>query len=83
MKQLARTPGDVGHALRQARRQKKLTQQQLAVNSGIRQETISKLENGSSGARLETVLSLCAALELELVITDRSKGSTDFLSDTF
>lgn len=83
MKQLARTPGDLGHALRLARRQKELTQQELAVNSGIRQETISKLENGASGARLETVLSLCAALELELVITDRSKSSTDFLSDTF
>lgn len=82
MKQLARSPVDIGHAMRLARRRKQLTQQQLSEACGVRQETISRLENGSEGARLDTVFDICAALDLELVITERSKGSTDFLEDT-
>ena len=82
MKKLARTPGDMGHALRQARRERQLTQQALAELSGIRQETISKLENGSPGARLDTLFDLCTALGLEIVLDDRSTGTTDFLMDT-
>ena len=82
MKQLARTPDDIGHALREARKQQELSQQALATKSGVWQETISKIENGSPGTRLETIFDLCAALDLEIVIADRSKGSTDFLDET-
>lgn len=82
MNQLARTPNDVGNALRLARKKQKLSQQALATRSGIWQETISKIENGSPGTRLETIFDLCAALNLEVAITDRSTGSTDFLEDT-
>lgn len=82
MDQLARTPKDIGHAIRRARKQQKLSQQELAIRSGIWQETISKIENGSSGARLETIFDLCAALDLEIVIAKRSQSNTDFLEDT-
>jgi len=82
MDQLARTPNDIGNALRQARKQQELSQQALASKSGVWQETISKIENGSPGTRLETIFDLCAALNLEIVIAERSKGSTDFLEDT-
>ena len=82
MKLLARTPNDIGHALRQARRRMKWTQRQLSENSGIRQETISRVENGSPGTRLETLFDLCAALNLELIITERSQGTHDFLTET-
>jgi len=82
MDQLARTPNDIGNALRQARKQQELSQQALASKSGVWQETISKIENGSPGTRLETIFDLCAALNLEIVIAARSKGSTDFLEDT-
>jgi len=82
MEQLARTPNDIGHALRQARKQQGLSQQALATLSGVWQETISKIENGSPGTRLETIFDLCAALNLEIVVADRSKGTTDFLEDT-
>lgn len=82
MNQIARTPNDVGHALRQARKQKQLSQQALATRSGVWQETISKIENGSPGTRMETIFDLCAALNLEIQITDRSEGSTDFLDET-
>jgi len=79
MDQLARTPNDIGHALRLARKQQKLSQQALATRSGVWQETISKIENGSPGTRLETIFDLCAALNLEIHVTDRSTGSTEFL----
>lgn len=82
MEQLTRTPNDIGHALRQARKQQELSQQALATKSGVWQETISKIENGSPGTRLETIFDLCAALNLEIVVADRSKGTTDFLEDT-
>jgi len=82
MNQLARTPNDIGHALRQARKQQQLSQQALATRSGVWQETISKIENGSPGTRMETIFDLCAALNLEIQITDRTTGSTDFLDET-
>lgn len=81
MSDLARTPADIGHALRRARKKKRLTQRELAVKSGVWQETISKIENGLSGAKLDTVFDICAALDLELLVTDRSRGTTDFLED--
>jgi len=82
MNQLARTPKDIGHALRQERKQQQMSQQTLASRSGVWQETISKIENGSPGTRLETIFDLFAALNLEIQISDRSIGSTDFLDET-
>lgn len=83
MRQLARTPRDIGHAIRQARKAKDMTQKDLASRSGVWQETISKIENGLSGTKMETLFDLCAALDLELVVTDRSKGSSTSLEDIF
>ena len=81
MNYLARTPADIGHALRRARKKARLTQRELASKSGVWQETISKIENGLPGAKLETIFDICAALELELVVNNRSKGSTEFLEE--
>ncbi len=75
MKLLARLPKDVGYAIRQTRKAKKLTQKELAVKSGIWQETISKIENGTASANLETIFDLLAALDIEMQIQPRSKGS--------
>lgn len=81
MNYLARTPVDIGHALRRARKKIGLTQKELASQSGVWQETISKIENGLPGAKLETVFEICAALELELLVSKRSEGSTEFLEE--
>jgi HTH-type transcriptional regulator / antitoxin HipB len=83
MKHLVRTPKNLGHAVRQARKSKNLTQKELAAMSGVWQETISKIENGSGGAKLETVFDLIAALDLEIIVTERSKGASDGLEDIF
>ena len=48
---------------REMRKRAKLTQAELAARSGIRQATISALENGRSSAHPATVLALAAALD--------------------
>ena len=83
MQNIARSPQDIGHALREARKAKGLTQSQLAALSGIWQETISKIENGLGGTKLETIFDLLAALELELIVADRSRGSERDFEDIF
>jgi HTH-type transcriptional regulator/antitoxin HipB len=83
MKHLVRTSKNLGHAIREARKAKNLTQKELASMSGVWQETISKIENGSGGTKLETLFDLIAALDLEIIVTERSKGASDGLEDIF
>lgn len=83
MQHLVRTSKNIGHAIRQARKEKNLTQKDLASLSGVWQETISKIETGSSGTKLETIFDLMAALDLEITVSERSKGTSDGLEDIF
>jgi len=82
MSMLARTPEQLGQALRRARKEAGLSQTQLAERCGLWQETISRIEGGSPGTRLDTMMEICAALELEIVIGPRSRGNSDYLADT-
>ncbi len=83
MNYMVRRPKDVGHALREARKQQGLTQTQLASLSGVRQETISKVENGIAGTKLVTFFALLGALDLEATIRDRTRGSAAAFEDMF
>jgi HTH-type transcriptional regulator / antitoxin HipB len=71
---LARDPRQIGNAIRNARRRMGLSQQDLAVQVGLRQGTISLLENGNPASKIETLLAVLAALNLEFHIAERSKG---------
>lgn len=83
MKHLARSPQEIGHAIRETRKARKLTQKELAIRSGVWQETISKIENGQPGTKMETIFDLLSALDLEVNIGERSKGSSKALEDIF
>ncbi|WP_120497312.1 helix-turn-helix domain-containing protein [Kiloniella sp. EL199] len=83
MKQLARTPKDIGYTIREARKEQKLTQKELAAISGVWQETISKVENGVGSTKLETLFDLLAALDHEVLIQTRSKGVATDIEDWF
>lgn len=83
MNQIARTPKDVGVALRNVRRAQKLTQQELSDRSGIWARTISLFEADASGTKLDTLFDLCAALDLEVRITPRSKMRASDLEGIF
>lgn len=74
MKQIARTAKQVGVAVRRHRRALGWSQSDLGSKSGLRQATISTLESGEPGTRLRTLVDVMTALELEVVIRDRSKA---------
>ncbi len=75
MSDLARTPKQIGNLIRRARKKRGLNQTQLGERAGLRQETISLIETGNPATKLETILAVLAALDLELRIAPRSKGA--------
>jgi len=83
MATIIRSLKDLGHAIRQARKAAGLSQSQLAEHSGVWQETISKIENGHTGTRVETAFELLAALDLEIIAQARTKGSAEDFGDMF
>jgi HTH-type transcriptional regulator/antitoxin HipB len=83
MTDLARTPSQIGNLIRRARKRQGLSQSQLGERAGLRQETISVIETGHSAARLDTILDVLAALELELSVGPRTRGATEDLEAIF
>lgn len=83
MNTLARTPRQIGSILQRARKRRGWTQADLAIRAGIRQATISLIESGNTAAKLKTLLATLAALDLEIQIGPRSKGSADDIEDLF
>lgn len=74
---------ELGQAVKIARRQRKWTQDELAKRSGVWQETISKIERGARGTRVQTFLRLCLALNLELIVTKRGEATPQELDEVF
>lgn len=70
----ARDPKQIGTLVRRARKKRALSQQQLADTVGLRQETISLIETGNPATKIETLLAILSALDLEFQIAPRSKG---------
>ncbi len=56
----------IGHAIKQARKKRKLTRSQLGKLVGVQKAQISKLENSISDARLETILKVFRALNAKI-----------------
>jgi HTH-type transcriptional regulator/antitoxin HipB len=79
---IARTPLQLGNYIRERRRELGMTQESLAAKIGVRQRTVSDIET-SAAARLDTVLRTLAALDLELVIRPRTKGSPQDIERLF
>lgn len=75
MEQITRTAKQIGAAVRRRRRALGLRQGDLGDKTNLRQATISALENGEPGTRLRTLIDVMAALDLELVIRDRSRAA--------
>jgi len=57
---------DVGERLKRLRVQRGMSLSELARRSGVGKGTVSELENGLRGARLETLFALSTALEAPL-----------------
>lgn len=56
----------LGQAIKQARKEKKLTQEQLGELVGVQKAQISKIENSVKSARLETILKVFQALDAKV-----------------
>ena len=74
MYELARTPKQIGTTIRSTRKRLGLSQSELGERAGFRQETISLIETGNPATRLDTLLAVLAALDMELRIAGRSRG---------
>lgn len=71
---LARSSQEIGTIIRRNRKQLGLSQCELGNCVGLRQETISLIETGNPVTRLDTMLAVLAALDLEFQIAARSRG---------
>ena len=65
------SPEQLAQALKNTRKELGLTQQAAANLVGIKQATVSTLENNPRGSRLNTFFKLLAALNLELKLAER------------
>lgn len=83
MTELARTPRQIGSIIQRARKKRGWTQSDLAERAGLRQGTISIVETGSETVKLNTLLSILAALDLEFTIGKRTKGSAADIEEAF
>mgnify|MGYP001232465689 CR=1 FL=1 len=83
MSHIARSPLQLGTIIQRTRKQRGLTQTALANLAGLRQELISKIETGHEGTKLSSIYALFAALDLELVVDERSGRSAINIEDIF
>ena len=81
MNELARAPKQIGNLIRRARKRRGLNQGAVGIKAGIRQETVSLIENGNPATKIETILAVLAVLDLELRVASRSKGGFGTDSD--
>ena len=56
---------------------------EVLKKAGLRQETISLIENGNPAAKLETILAVLAALDLEFRVEPRSKIRPSDIEEIF
>jgi len=77
MRKIIRNNIELGEAIRQARKNKDLRQVDVAQKASVRQALISELENGGTTAKLDTVIRVLAALDMDLSIVPRRKAEFD------
>lgn len=83
MNDLARTPRQIGTIIQRARKKRGWTQTLLAERAGLRQATISLIECGGKPAKLDSILAVLAALDLEFRVGERSKGAGRHIEELF
>ena len=72
-----RSSAAIGAAIRLARKASNLRQVDVARKASIRQALVSDIENGATTARLDTVIRVLAALDLDLSVIPRRKSAFD------
>jgi HTH-type transcriptional regulator / antitoxin HipB len=83
MHQMVRSAKQLGTLIHNERVRRNLSQQELADLVGTGQKTISHVENGKEGTKLETIFGLLAALDLEIQLAPRRKDPEKSIGDIF
>lgn len=68
MDQITHSPKSLGIAIKRQRKAKGLTQHEAGKPFKLDQTTLSSIEQGAPGTRLETLFRLLSALDLEMII---------------
>jgi HTH-type transcriptional regulator / antitoxin HipB len=74
MEIVARTPAQLGAALKSARVRRGLSQTDAASNVGLKQKTVSSLETVGARTTVDTLYKMLSALGLELVVREKNRG---------
>lgn len=77
MNQVVYSPKSLGIAIKQQRKAKKLSQHKAGDSFKLDQTTVSSIEQGASGTRLETIFRMLAALDLEMIIRPKKTNTTN------
>ena len=77
MQKVIRSNKDLGAAIRLARKASNLRQVDVAQKASVRQALVSDIENGATTAKLDTVIRILAALDLDLSVIPRRKAGLD------
>ncbi len=77
MGKVIRSNQDLGAAIRLARKQQNLRQVDVAQKASVRQALVSDIENGATTAKLDTVMRVLSALDLDLSIVPRRTTGFD------
>ena len=56
----------IGEAIREARKERNLTQEELGILVGVKRAQISKIENSLTDARFETIIKVFKALNAKI-----------------
>ena len=83
MPYIARSPRQLGNIIQRTRKQRALTQTELANLAGLRQDMVSKIETGHEGTKLSSIYALFGALDLELIVDTRSGRPAKDIEDIF
>lgn len=74
MEATARTPQQLGQVLRARRTRLKLSQTDVGLKVGIKQDTVSTLEIHTPSSSIETLFKALSALGLEIVVREKSRA---------
>lgn len=72
---------DIGVEIHRIRKSQRLTQAQLARMAGIRQATVSAVENGRKGSDVTTIFRMLHALNLEFRMEPRKRAAANWFEE--
>jgi HTH-type transcriptional regulator/antitoxin HipB len=72
MASIARTPDQLAQLLKARRKKLKLSQAQVGIKVGMRQDTVSALELRPTASSVESLYKVLSALGLELALREKA-----------